>query len=36
MNGDPEASLIDNIVEVAEEISDQCPSCASTAAEIIA
>jgi hypothetical protein len=34
MQGDPEASLIDNIVELANQIIDECPSCAGRASEI--
>jgi hypothetical protein len=34
MQGDPEASLIDNIVSLANQIGDECPSCAGRASEI--
>jgi hypothetical protein len=34
MQGNPEASLIDNIVELANQIIDECPSCAGRASEI--
>jgi hypothetical protein len=34
MQGDPEASLIDNIVALANQIIDECPSCAGRASEI--
>ena len=34
MQGDPEASLIDNIVELANQIIDECLACAGRASEI--
>ncbi len=35
MFGDREASPLDSIVELARQIIDECPSCASRASEII-
>jgi len=35
MPDDPEASPLDSIMVLAREIADECPSCASRAAEII-
>ena len=34
MQTDPKGSPIDNIVELAEEITDECPACAGHASEI--
>jgi hypothetical protein len=35
MPDDPEASPLDSIIALARQITDDCPSCASRAAEII-
>jgi transposase len=35
MPDDPEASPLNSILELARRIADECPSCASRAAEII-
>jgi len=34
MQTDPKGSPIDNIVELADEITDECPACAGRASEI--
>jgi hypothetical protein len=35
MQGDPEASPVDSIIELAHAIIDDCPTCAGKASEII-